>query len=203
MKCMMKVAIAQDALPWSALELGLRQLGFDPQIADPQVNLRTLHMIRYERQTRQTAELQPLRRFRAQQGTQHTAARKGVWVAEDVHQKRVGAGSCIQLGARRIVTRQIPSCRGVQLAKAAVPFRSFADAPVGSRMEIAVACIFAFAEDDGRPITDRAFMQQTIGAGPRERAMAELVTESRSIGAHPACAPTAAIGGSLCDMFAA
>ena len=124
-------------------------------------------------------------------------------MTEGVHQKRVGAGGGIQLGARRIVTGQISPCRGVQLAKAPVPFRSFADAPVGSGVEIAVACIFGFAEDDGRPLTDRAFMHQTIGVGPRERAMTELLTESRSIGGHTACTPTAAMDDALCDMFAA
>ena len=65
-KRVMKVAITQDTLPRGSLELGLREFGFNPQVADPQIYLGALHMIRDEGETWQTAELKPLRRPRAQ-----------------------------------------------------------------------------------------------------------------------------------------
>src|SRR6202012_5932455 len=97
-------------------------------------------------------------------------------MTKNIHQKRVGTGGGVQLSALSIMTGKAAPRGGVRLAKPATPFRPPADALVRKRVKISMSRVRGFAEYDGRQISHRAFVRQSVGRGPEESALTEFVT---------------------------
>ena len=91
------------------------------------------------------------------------------WVAEDVHQQRVGTGGGVELHPSPVLARERAAGCGVRLGEAAEPVGVGADGRVGGGMEVAVACglvgggIFA-AEEDGGIGAGGDVVEQGVGA---------------------------------------
>jgi hypothetical protein len=134
-----EVAIPFNPPAWSALKLCLCQLRFDKKIPDAEVYLGALDVVCDKRDAWFVAELEALRRFRVEQETKRTLRRKCLRVAEDVHQKRIGARGSIQLSSFSVMTRKVAPRGTVRLLKAAVPFGLATNAPVRSRMEVSMS----------------------------------------------------------------
>jgi hypothetical protein len=133
---------------------------------------------------RLAAELKALRRFGPEQETEGAIRRKSSRVTKNIHQKRIGTRGGVQLSALSIMTGKAAPRGGVRLAKPAIPFRPPPDALVRRRVKISMCGVRGLAEYDGRQVSDRAFVRQTIGRGPGKRAQTEFLTQPCRVAGH-------------------
>ena len=98
-------------------------------------------------------------------------------VAEDVHEKGIGAVGGVELHPLPVVAGAGAAGGGVGLGKAAEPGGVGADAGVGCGVEVAVTALLVAAEDDdgGRAGVD--VVEEVLSAGEVVGAGAEVSTE--------------------------
>ena len=101
------------------------------------------------------------------------------WVAEDVHQKGVGAVGAVELHPWPIGTGTGAAMGGVDFGKAALPVGIGTDGGVAGRVEVAVASLIVAAEDDAGLATGGLLVQEMAGGGKVLGAGVEVATQER------------------------
>ena len=146
-----EVAVALDEARAGVLETGLGELGLDEEVVELKIDLGAIGVAVLEGHAGIDAEaglcFWGYAEKSGDRGSEGIAVRDG-GVAEDAHEKSVGAVGGVELHPGPVGSRADAAVGGVDLSEAAGPGWVGADADVGGGVEVAVASLLIAAEDD-------------------------------------------------------
>jgi hypothetical protein len=122
------------------------------------------------------------------------AVREDGWMAEDIHQKSVGAIGAVQFPPVPVGSCTNSGVSGVDLGKTPGPVWIGADSSIACRVKVAVTPMFVLllmAEDDARLRACSLFMEEPIGDGEVLGASVQVATEKRG---RPCCGGWVGVG---------
>ncbi len=136
-KYLVQIAIRFHHRDLPHLEVGLRQLRFDQEIAELHVNFGSVYAPAPQRNSRLEPELWSAANFRSQQCAQ-SRFRQRFRVTENIHQQRIRTHARVQFPPSPFRSRQRPRSMAVNFVQPAFPFRPLQNRPIRALQKIAV-----------------------------------------------------------------